>query len=305
MKVSVGIITRNRFFDLQHCLGSLLAQTQLVDELFIVSSSTSDFKAEKSLINNLNKNTIFNIRHIQESRRGFPFAYNTGLERASYDWVAFIDDDCIAGINWYAEVKRGVENFSNYGALLGSAETYFKSNTFSISRHFINELGKVQTIKNQKIFDLEILDAKNVIYNKQFLSKFKLCCDQGLTKYGLGASQDCDLGMQIQEVGGKAMYLPQATVTHKDPVEFFDYYQKLYSSIKHHMLYEHKWEQFRSKKISTKKVSVGLVYDFFKKYVNDYQLPPLLKSLLAINVFVSFIFTKLLRMENRFNSLFN
>ncbi len=305
MKVSVGIITRNRLLDLQHCLGSLLAQTQPIDELFIVSSSTYDFKSEKLLVDNFNKNTTFNIRHIRESRRGFPFAYNTGLKQATHDWIAFIDDDCIANINWYAEIKRGVNNFSDCGALLGSAETYFKSNVFSISRHFINELGKVQTIKNQKISDLEILDAKNVVYNKQFLLKFKLSCDQGLTKYGLGASQDCDLGMQIQEVGGKAMYLPRATVTHKDPVEFFDYYQKLYSSIKHHLLYEHKWKQFRGKKISTKKVSVGLVYDFFNKYANNYQLSPLLKFLLAINVFVSFVFTKLLRMKNRFNSLFN
>src|SRR5215213_10093992 len=92
--ISVVIITRNRSKDLLQCLGSLIAQSLEIKELVIVDNASSDDTKERVYF--FLKNTSLQIKYVEEKKIGQPYARNTGIRQASGDWIAYIDDDCVA-----------------------------------------------------------------------------------------------------------------------------------------------------------------------------------------------------------------
>jgi GT2 family glycosyltransferase len=298
IKLSVAIVTYDRVLDILQCIGSLLAQSLPLDELLVISTGQQS-SVLKSLIMNIARSTKISIVFIQEKRIGFPHAYNTAINRATHSHIAFIDDDCVADANWYKTFKRAISSDPHIAAFVGSSDTYYRRNIFSLSKHFITELGKVQTVSsNEEIKDLEILDAKNVVYNRRFLSSKQIECDVGLLKHGPGASQDCDIGMQIQQKGGKAYYIPQALVIHKDPFSIFDYYKKLFFSWKGHLVYERKWATYRQEVLKRHKVPFKIVLRSFQEYIKKKELTFLTIALLGLNIAMSFFFIKCVRLLN-------
>lgn len=290
-KVSVVVVTRNRARDLLQCLGSLAGQTQIPDEVVIIDNNSTDETA--GLIKSFSSRVKFSVRYICLKKIGFPHVYNQGLIEASGDYVAFIDDDCVANARWYERIKYIIKNNPKVVVLLGRSLEYNAHSLIAIVRNIIDEFGKIGAVAGWRIVDHEILDSKNIVYNKNFLTKSKIKFDQNLLKYAQGASEDCDLGMQIGKAGGLAIYDRRLVAWHKDPTDFFKYYQKIKFTLLNHLVYEQKWSHYR-KNIKTARPFIEkllVIFDFSEKYkLNFWQM-----CLVFLHLGLTFVMTKFLR----------
>lgn len=287
-KVSVVIVTKNRQNDLLECLGSLAAQTHKIDELIVVDNSSTDHTAQ--LVRNFSKAARFHIRYVLEKRSGYPTIYNRGLDEAAHDWVAFIDDDCIASLEWYSNVKKAIKAFPNFAAILGKSNTYYITSLFSQITAAKEYLWKSSVITDNVITDLEILDNKNIVYNLKYLKEKKIRFDESRVGWNNGASEDCDLGMQIEQSGGLAISVSNIEVLHKDPQNSTHYYRKLFSSLKSHQQYEKKWSTFRNKK---KKISLFTNYNHLVIFFQENSFNYFRRFSIAFHLAVSFIFSRI------------
>lgn len=291
-KVSVVIVTRNRENDLKHCLGSLACQLQSPDELVVVDNNSTDKTAQ--VIKNFSKNVLFKVKYVKENKVGYPYVYNRGLEAASGNWAAFIDDDCVADPNWYKNIKIYTAKFPLISVILGKSSEYFTKNVAALTRFYIDEVGKIGAIKNRLIVDHEIIDSKNVVYNRTFLRKNNIKFDVGLLRYGQGASEDCDLGMQIYSAGGVAIYNEKIKVAHKNPTDLFVFYKKLSFTLRNHLVYEKKWEKVRNG-IRTRRRVVDKL-KLFVDFTDKYNLDVITILLILVNIVTVYFYTKLMRL---------
>lgn len=264
MKVSVVIVSKNRSKDLSHCLASLASQSKKLDQLVLIDNNSNDETSK--VFYNFSKKVDFNCKYVLDKSRGYPTIYNRGLKEAQYDWVAFIDDDCVADCNWFASIKNclSLKKNKKINVLMGNSKTYYKNNIYSLLTNFKDKIWKDSKISRDKVLDYEILDSKNIVYDRNFLLKNNLSFDESRSKEMNGASQDCDLGMQVQKAGAVAKYNSKMLVFHKDPRDFFNFYRKIIFSTLGHLNYERKWHSFRKKDLKNKKKLINIKYmEFF------------------------------------------
>jgi len=289
MKISTVIVTRNRGQELKHVLGSLSSQSIGLDELIVVDNNSSD--DTKNIVKNFSKNVSFPVKYILEKTKGYPIVYNRGIKESSYNWVAFIDDDCIASPTWFSAIRKSVGKHPESAAILGKSGTFFKKNIPSLITLIFDEFWKKSNInKNNRVLDLEVLDNKNIIYNKLFLTKNKTFFSEDIIKFYNGACEDSDLGMKLQKAGGKAYFCEEMYVEHKDPTNFTWYYKKLIFSAKSHFLYEKRWNDFREKQQFSSNLKIrSFLKDFFKRE----ELSLFEKVAICFHIFISILISKL------------
>lgn len=124
-KISCSIIvcTFNRLDYLKKCLASLLALDYPEYEIIIINDGSTDNTRE--FLNSLNDHKIKVFHH--EKNQGPSISRNTGIKNASYDLVAFIDDDCQADKNWLSEIIKG---------FAGEQTGFVIGQTFYISKNY-------------------------------------------------------------------------------------------------------------------------------------------------------------------------
>lgn len=264
--LSVIIVTKNRAQLLKQCLGSLAGQTEIFTELIIVNNQSNDETPE--LVKNFQKNTKIPTQLISERGQTFPVIYNRGLTEASQEWVAFIDDDCLAEPNWMEAISLAIKSHPESAAFLGNSKTYFSDNPYSLATWLLDEWWKVAGRKGSFIHHGAILDNKNVVYNRKFLEKNHLKYDETRTVHH-GAAEDADLGLQIQEADGRLRYLSKMIVYHQDPRTWSHFWQKFFNSNRAFKTLFKKWgkklEQLEGQELS--------FTDQYKQYYQQLDLP--------------------------------
>lgn len=98
-KISVVICTRNRPQALQQCLQSL---TKINDENFeiVVVDNASENNETKIVVQQFS-----NVKYVFEERKGLDIARNTGAKHASYNIIAYTDDDVKIPANWISNIR--------------------------------------------------------------------------------------------------------------------------------------------------------------------------------------------------------
>lgn len=249
-RISVVIVTKNRLFDLLHAIGSLVTQIVPPDELIVVDNDSTDLTPR--VVQKLISRCSFPIRYIKEAGSGYPVIYNRGLKEAKYDWVAFLDDDCVASPDWLEKLKLSISHHRNASVILGLTKPYNPHNSYSLATYIFACEWKDNNSKGVHITNLEILDNKNILYNKSFLSLHHLAYDEDRITHLGGAAEDCDLGKQIQRQSGKAYYIPSIVAFHKEPLSWNWYWKKYFLSLAAYEWYRKKWpSQIKGKSIKS------------------------------------------------------
>jgi glycosyltransferase involved in cell wall biosynthesis len=285
-KISVVIVTKDRSNHLVHCLGSLAGQSQKPDELIVIDNNSSD--QTPTLVKNFSKNTLFPVKLVKEKKIGYPVVYNRGLNEAHYNWVAFIDDDCVADKDWFFHIKETLKKNPKVAAVLGKSKTQDPKNIYSLATLFFDELWKKGSIHDNKIRDKEILDNKNIVYNKEFLKKNNISYDETRVDQYHGASEDCDLGMQIGQAGGEALFAKKVMVFHKDPDNLSWFYKKIFWGTKAHLTYEQKWQKERTATSSLLK-KIFRVGRFFRDFSRKNNLSFTQTTQLSVHILFSYL----------------
>ncbi len=285
--LSISIITKNRPHEVSSCLASIKCQTTAPDEFIIVDSSTNH--QTKNIIQAFTKTVRYPVIYVYEPQTGFPIARNHVLKKAINQWVAFTDDDCITDRNWVLHMKENISKHPYAAAIAGESKSWYPNDIISLATMFNEAHWKSRVRDGRKILDLETLDNKNVAYNLTYFKKNGIAYDETRGKAYFGASDDCDLGMQIQQHGGTAFYNPTIIVYHKDLTSLLSYTKRLIMRSFAHATYENKWRSFRRTLGASRKKHMGFL-SFYTHFVRKNKLT-IEKSVL---LFVLLVYTSLL-----------
>ncbi|NCQ65566.1 MAG: glycosyltransferase family 2 protein [Candidatus Pacebacteria bacterium] len=288
--LSVVIVTKNRALELSQCLGSLLSGNSLPNEIIVIDNNSKD--ATKQLIAGLKIQSKVNVKYFNFQGKGYPKIYNKGLHEARNEWVAFIDDDCVASINWVDEIKKSIKKHPEVSAIMGWCGTYYSKNVYSQATLMFDNDWKQRSLNGVNVVDLEVLDNKNIVYKKSFLQKKSLKYDENRVGYENGAAEDCDLGMQIQEAGGQAICNKKMIVWHKDPQDWLWFMKKNIASWKAYQSLGIKWDLQEREKLKSKPIYLMELVREFKNNFNLSQIEYLQlflvsKQVMILNRFLS------------------
>jgi glycosyltransferase involved in cell wall biosynthesis len=265
----------------------------------LIDSSSND--ETKKIISLLKKSSPFKLTYIYEPKNGFPIARNRGINAVKTQWVAFTDDDCVADSNWISELEKEINTHPLVAAFAGESKSFFKHNAFALAAS-INELNWKSSMRiGDTIKDFETLDNKNVVYNLAFLKKHHISYDETRANRYYGASDDCDLGMQIQKAKGIALYVSNAIIYHKDLTSISKYTNRLIDRSFAHITYENKWRSFR-KNLKFPPHRRGKFLLLFKTFMHENNL----SIYETISVFLVLVYTsiivKSMKVYNRFSN---
>jgi glycosyltransferase involved in cell wall biosynthesis len=156
-KISVIIVTYNRPAEVAKAIDSLLNQTVEPYEIIVIDDASS-VPFTLKLTDSHVKVVRFNEEH------GLSNSRNYGIQLSKGDYVAFMDDDCIADSIWLEEIQKGVDKGAEI--LGGPLRPLFKAEPPVWWDEY--ELGYFVGVGNSK--DSSIWGA-NMIFKKTFFDK--------------------------------------------------------------------------------------------------------------------------------------
>jgi glycosyltransferase involved in cell wall biosynthesis len=178
-EISIIIPTFNRAHTLSRALDSVLAQTLKPKEIIVIDDGSTD--NTKELLNLYPGITIINLNN-----KGVSAARNVGIEKASGDWIAFLDSDD----EWRPEklVKQWETICSNNKLICHTDEIWVRNGKR------VNPMKKHQKFGGwiyEKCLPLCVISPSSVIIHKSVFA------DIGVFDKELEVCEDYDLWLRI------------------------------------------------------------------------------------------------------------
>jgi glycosyltransferase involved in cell wall biosynthesis len=222
-RFSVVVCTRNRAQFLEATLDSLLAQDYPSErfELIIVDNDSTD--GTRPLVERYARaNPQASFSYQLEKRHGASFARNRGIETARYDYVAFLDDDTVAGPLWLSAFDNAIRE----RAIVAAGGPVFASLEPGLERPYwwkdvegLFAFDHARLDPGRKIVSLRWplwLGGCNSIYSKQLLQ------DHGTFRTDFGpvarryrVAEDIDLNVRLERAGVTIHFVRDAWIKHR------------------------------------------------------------------------------------------
>lgn len=113
--ITVIIGTRERAENLRRCLDELLQLEYPCFEIVVVDNDPVTTDTANLIADHYSSK----VRYVREDRRGLSSAHNRGLEEASTEIVAFVDDDVIVDKHWLTGIAEGFAADTDVGCVTG------------------------------------------------------------------------------------------------------------------------------------------------------------------------------------------
>jgi len=219
MRVSVILCTysMDRYSDFSEAANSVLNQTYNNVELVVVVDGT-DAVYERATDDYGEKENV--ILHCNEQNRGLSDSRNNGVELATGDVVAFIDDDAVADSKWITEL---VDTYKRCGALAvgGKMTAWVAGKPNYLPAEFYWLVGVTY-----RGFAEEVTEVRNT-FSSNLSFRREVMLDLGGFQSNMGKQGSNDLqgaetelcARMREEHGRGVVYNPEAMVAHK----VFDY----------------------------------------------------------------------------------
>lgn len=180
LQISVVIPTYNSKELLRQCLLSLERQsTPMSDfEVIVVDDGSSDGTFE--MLKAFQEKTLLHLKSQYISNSGPATARNIGVQQASTNWIALLDADVLADVDW---IKRALELIEQYPEMAG-----FEGRTIVNERHKLTPFTHQTENLNGGRYP-----TCNMIIRKIFCRFY--------TKYRIPFREDTDLAFCIMESG--------------------------------------------------------------------------------------------------------
>lgn len=280
---------------------SLLRQTQLPAEVIVVDNDSTD---ETPRVVRELRQAGLPVRRVIEKKVGYPFVYNRGLQTATTEWAAFIDDDCVADEHWYAALQNAIKKYSRAQVFLGQSLTLATNSLWSLATWSLDQLWKNTGLQARTtgvaVSDLGVLDNKNIAYHLPFLRQHKIQFNEEVvTQIDSGAAEDIDLGRQLAVHHANAWYVPAMTVAHQDPTNLGWYWRKLVASAKAVAKCEQRWQRLMDHTKPTSKQANGRLWQQWRQTMTLFHLSPFSAIFLGMILVGSVLVTKIISFKTK------
>ncbi len=211
-RLSVIIPNWNGAKFLPVCLDALTRQTYPDIETIVVDNASED--GSQDLIRS--HYPAVKLVELPENR-GFTGACNAGIEAASGEFVALLNNDTEVDSEWAAAVIRAFENHSDVGSVASKMLLFDKRDRIHTTGDFFTVDGRAGNRgvwqQDSGQFDQEayVFSAcgGSAVYRQAMLDEIGLLDDDFFF-----SGEDVDLGWRAQLAGWRCLYTPQAIVYH-------------------------------------------------------------------------------------------
>jgi succinoglycan biosynthesis protein ExoM len=185
-RIAVAICTTGKSDNFYGCLTSVLQQQVLIEkfkfeEVIIVLNSKLNILNNRLISNLALEHSQIRINLIEEHEIGIPYARNKALENAigyRFNYLAFIDDDCIAEQYWLNGLITSITNFD--------ADVSQGSYKFKYSSDYPSWMPKIPDSRFSAGQELPIATTRSVLFciNDFVSGKLNLRFDKDLLNSG-------------------------------------------------------------------------------------------------------------------------
>lgn len=226
--ISVIICTRNRSEYLPECIESLLNQeTEQEFELLVVDNDSLD--DTENVICKYGQISA-QIYYYKEKKIGLSYARNTGYKKASYDWVAYVDDDAKAHPD-FVEVACDTILHQKFDCFGGIYNAWFK---YEFPQWLPEGFGSNRARMPNIIITLkdESFSGGVAVYKKELLERIGgFPTDMGMKGESIGYGEENYVQMKARELGYKVGFNPNLQIDHvvrKEKLQKSWHYQDAY-----------------------------------------------------------------------------
>ncbi len=214
--VSVVVCTRNRPDYLKDCIRSLQASDHDLFEIVVVDNAPENDQTFSLAIE-------FGVKYIREDRPGLDFARNRGIREASFDIVAFTDDDARVDQGWIRAISEVFENDEVMAAtgtvvpaeLETAAQELFELGYGGMGHGFYRRVLKKENLTASALISASSFGVgANMAFRKTVFSRigwFDPALDVGTPSCGGG---DIDMFHRVVSKGFTLIYEPSMVVWH-------------------------------------------------------------------------------------------
>jgi cellulose synthase/poly-beta-1,6-N-acetylglucosamine synthase-like glycosyltransferase len=230
--ISVVVCTRDRANQLQRCLNALTAMDYPNYEIIVVDNAPANdltFRLARQL----------GVRYAREDRPGLDWARNRGVAEASYDLIAYTDDDTRPDRLWLRAIAKAfakpevmaVTGLIAPMELETPAQIYFEYTYGGMSKGFRRwEVRKSGLKKKQVLWSCSFGAGANMAFRRQLfeaIGLFDVALDVGTPSRGGG---DLEFFHRVVARGHTLVYEPAAMVWHLHRRDFAALRRQLYDN---------------------------------------------------------------------------
>jgi GT2 family glycosyltransferase len=219
VRLSIVIVNWNSRDDLRPCLESLRAQTLRDFEIIVVDNGSTDGSAA------MVASDFPECRLLaQPGNLGFAEGCNRGIEGATGDWIATLNNDCVADAGWAQALVEAAEHAPASCGMLQSLMLFLERpgtiNSTGIEltalgggrdRHRDRSWPNDEARRPSSIF---CPTAGAAAYRRTMLDAIRLSTGY-FDRTHFMYFEDLDLGWRARLAGWEALYVPASLVRHK------------------------------------------------------------------------------------------
>ena len=216
MKVSVVVATYSmeRFEDFVEAVESLLAQTyDPVEVVLVIDGNEAVCDETHATFGDEDAVTI----HCNDRNRGLSYSRTRGVELATGDVIAFMDDDAIAEPDWIEELVRGYEETDAIAVGGRMVPEWVAGRPPHLPEEFRWLVGANYERRMEPWSEVRNTLGSNMSYRAEVFEELGGFDEQvGLTADTKIQADETEFARRMQEAFGKGMlYQPDAVVAHK------------------------------------------------------------------------------------------
>lgn len=208
LQVSVLVSTYRRPEGIRKCLISLLEQQTDIPYEIVVTENEAGYPSREviePLIQQAEAQGI-SVKYVCEPRKGYSFVRNRGVEEASGEYLAFIDDDETAAVDWLQQLMNACREW-DADAVHGRVEYLFPDNFPQWMRR-IDFYERHRGNPRQESFEAPWFGTNNLLLKRSTVHRTPIF-DEAFSYTGM---EDADLGVYLVTLHRKIIQAPQAIV---------------------------------------------------------------------------------------------
>lgn len=214
--ISIIVCTRDRTTSLAVCLEALQALDYPTYEIIVVDNAPSDNSTHQLVAH-------MPVKYVREEKPGLDWARNRGISEATYELVAFTDDDAVVDRYWLQAIANVMQNEAIAAAtgLVAPAELDTEAqHIFELGYGGMGHGFERQIFSGCRLSDRQILRAGstgigvNMAFRSSVLSRiggFNPALDVGTPSHGGG---DVEMFQRLLAKGYTFVYDPSMLVWH-------------------------------------------------------------------------------------------